>query len=90
MERMIEVYQCSKTKECANNQCFWRQRDIFGRSPWLHSEGQEKIQHDLLVEHLDASYGPVIFPKLEIGTGTNCIHIFCPDFKEPSKIVTLS
>lgn len=70
--------QCEKTKECKNDQCFFRQRDIFGRHPFLHLNDDALAQANIAIEK---EHGQAIFPSLHAEVGTNVIIVLCKDFK---------
>lgn len=72
-----QVIQCQNTKVCNNNKCFWRQRDVFGLSPFFdldpkHIKKQEEIRN---------KYGESYFPEWKVSVGTNCIYVTCKDRK---------
>lgn len=68
--------QCEKTKECKNNRCYFRQRDVFGRNPFPYTGDDDAIQK------IEEEHGSVIFPSLEAKIGTNEIVIICRSFKK--------
>lgn len=78
MRKNIFTFQCQKTVECNNNNCFFRQRDIFGRPIWWHQvvseEGMKKLKE------LNDKYGGATFPRFKVEIGTNCLEVFCYDF----------
>ena len=80
------VSKCDRVKECNNNQCFFRRRDIFGISPWAmayKSFNPQLENDDMDKKSLETTekYGKEIFPTLDASIGTNCIYVTCRDFK---------
>ncbi len=74
--RVIEAFNCPRTKDCANDKCFFRKRDIFGMSVWAiayygMTDEEKKIQDEL--------WSDVLWPRLEMRIGTNCYNITCLD-----------
>ncbi len=80
-------FQCPVSKTCANNQCFWKQRDCFGREVWVNllTFEKDKESDSKIVE----TYGEPYFPEWQVSTGTNCMYLSCKDFK-PLEESTLS
>lgn len=70
-------FQCPITDICQNNQCFWKQRDCYGLSPFYYVDedgGSVSRNADITVQ-----YGEPYFPKTEGKTGTNVISVWCDD-----------
>jgi len=74
--------QCPNTDVCRNNQCLWRQRDIFGRNlmyiPPEQFPDEAEQQAELRAE-LEAKYGPAHFPEWTCTVGTNCVYAICQE-----------
>jgi hypothetical protein len=77
LQSIIAIIQCPFTKQCQNNQCFWRQRDVFGRTPWAIAYMHDKENQDKITQE----HGEPYFPDLKISTLTNCLGISCPDYQ---------
>lgn len=79
---IINYSQCNQVDKCQNHQCFFRQRDVFGVSPWamayIGEEGKEMRQ---LKDEVIQKYGEMIFPEIEATIGTNAIYVVCKDYK---------
>ena len=70
---------CHCVEKCGNNQCFFRQRDHFGLSPWAVARAMPDQKQ--IAESLLEKYGETIFPKLEASIGTNCVYVRCLNYK---------
>lgn len=80
MRNNIVSCQCGSTKNCKNNKCFWMLRDNY-QYPVFWYEDMGKDQNKILNE-IGIKQKDVYFPKTKTSIGTNCIEIFCEDFKE--------
>lgn len=82
---VTQAFQCSLTTECANDSCFFRQRDVHGLNPWWINP--ETSDADALAaierqrEVLEV-YGPWQAPSLRVSMGTNVLYAICDDFEE--------
>ena len=65
-------FQCPWTKQCINNRCFWRKRDRHEASVWCNPATGE------------GGWNPetTFFPEWKIQTGTNCLQVYCPEYKD--------
>jgi hypothetical protein len=77
MLNILATIQCPVTDQCENDKCFWRQRDVFGRTPWYIAYIADRENQDKITQE----HGEPYFPKLEVHTGTNYLGICCPDYK---------
>lgn len=81
-----QIYQCPKTQECQNLQCFWKQRDCMGLEPfpvWFDENGNcSSIESNARIQE---KFGDSYFPKHYVSTGTNCMHVICEDFEGVDK-----
>jgi len=73
---VLDYFQCPKSKECANDQCFFRKRDVLGMNVWASaywnmSKEKQKEQ--------DKLWADMVWPDLKITPGTNCFNIYCKD-----------
>ena len=82
------TFNCHLDHICENNRCFWRQRYL-GVSPWAMAyvgDSPEAIKMRELVNKMKNDYGESYFPEFEVTVATNCMHLYCKDFKvEPVK-----
>jgi len=78
--RPIINEQCSCTKECKNNKCFFKLRDCYGY-PVFYYDG---IKEDIInaVEKAGIDREDVMFPELKASIGTNVIYVLCEDMVE--------
>ena len=77
--RGTATFQCPFTKDCANNRCFWKQRDCYGRCPW--ATALLDPEYAKLAQEITDKYGEPYFPEWVIQTGTNCLMMYCKDTK---------
>lgn len=79
--QIIDTIQCPKTKECKNDQCFWRQRDVHKLSPFYFNDknGINSMDYN---KKITEEFGKPYFPEMFVEVGTNCIYLFCPDFRK--------
>jgi hypothetical protein len=80
---ILDEYQCSKTSECGNNVCFWKQRDVYGLEPfpmYFDENGDTPAMENN--ERIKETYGPSYFPEMGIHLATNCMTIVCKDYVE--------
>ena len=63
-------FQCPITDICKNGDCFWKQRDCYGRSPWYNHENPDGDFN---------TFGEMKFPTITGYTGTNEIGVWCED-----------
>ena len=82
----IQHAQCLETRKCQNNQCFFRQRDVYGLCPWDTSGFPEATKKQAeIMKMLKDEYGETIFPSLKGGSiGTNCI--YADKYQKPCEI----
>jgi len=77
--RHLEGYQCSKTRECPNNKCIFRLRDVFGHPVFGSPCGPNPVSDDALLKAGVKADEIIWNPKLHISAGTNVIYIDCFD-----------
>jgi uncharacterized protein YjhX (UPF0386 family) len=74
-------FQCPLTDICENNQCFWKQRDCYGRSAFLYFDEDYTMKSFIQKnEEIISKYGEPYFPTMKGSTGTNTIGLYCEDF----------
>ena len=73
--------QCPKTKQCKNDECFFRQRDVYGRGAFYDEICGSK-EAEMKEVKIDTEHGKAIFPKMRAEVGTNEICVIC-DSCEP-------
>lgn len=82
---ILNINTCPKVMICKNHLCFFRKRDVFGRSSWAAAYGTfhgERNYMDDLSDDIDNRIGKEnIFPTWKSGSGTNCLNIYCENFK---------
>jgi hypothetical protein len=69
--------KCPKSKECANDACFFRKRDELGMFVWwgqFQNMDVEEAKHQEELQEIET-----LWPKLKITPGTNCYGIWCED-----------
>lgn len=64
-------FQCPLTDLCENKDCFWKQRDCYGRNPWYDHKNPNKNYE---------KFGEMKFPTIRGYPGTNEIGLWCEDF----------
>lgn len=80
---VVDAIQCPKTKECQNDQCFWRQRDIHGLNPFpIYKDESGKYPFIEKNNAVCEKFGRPYFPELTVSVGTNCLYLCCPDFRK--------
>lgn len=74
-------FQCSLTDICENKECFWKQRDCYGRSSFVYFDKDYTTNSfEQKNEELISKYGEPYFPTIKGYTGTNEIGLWCEDF----------
>jgi len=73
---VLDAFQCPRSKDCSNDKCFFRKRDVLGMNVWAAAywamdEAEQKIQNEL--------WDDVLWPEIKIKPGTNCYNIYCED-----------
>lgn len=76
------TYQCPVTLICKNDQCFWRQRDQFGLSPFFIVDIPENQELKEKQRQIRETYGESYFPEHEVIVLTNVMGIKCLDYKD--------
>jgi hypothetical protein len=78
MKQVVALFsfQCPITHICENDQCFWRQRDVHGLSPFYNHNDPKGLENKKITD----KHGESIFPKIYSSTGTNTITTYCEDF----------
>ncbi len=79
----FQYIQCSRTKNCQNDKCFWKQRDCYGLEPFpCYSDEDGEMPGMKKNEEVTEKYGESYFPEMSITVGTNCLYVICDDYQE--------
>ena len=83
--KIIKDAQCAYTKECKNNQCYFRLRDVFDYPPFLHDGFDEQVEKAVKRAGIELPAHPPhglidpLIPKFKACPVTNGIGIICYD-----------